>query len=123
MARVTSQRPFSRKITFLRFVDPNLYLFTVFSNQTRSALNCCEDLPNFQPVNSDLTPFREFWMMSAPKQSTLKLKSDICIFLVLIESHYILLIPNSFTRKVAYQVPTRVSHILIELNVICWHIY
>ena len=30
----------------------------------------CEDLSNFQPVNSDLRPFR----MAVPKQPTLKLK-------------------------------------------------
>ena len=44
----------------------NSILLTVFelfwhvSNQKRRALNFCEDVSNFQPVNSDMKPCRAF---------------------------------------------------------------
>ena len=60
MARVASQRFFFTKNDIFEFVDPHLYLFTFLSNQKKCALQFCEDLSNFQPVNSDLKPFRAF---------------------------------------------------------------
>ena len=42
------------------FVRPTFLFFCIFSIQKRHALKCCEDLPNFQPVNSDSRPFRAF---------------------------------------------------------------
>ena len=37
-----------------------LFLLYVFSNQTIHVLTCCEDLSNFQPVQSNLNSFRVF---------------------------------------------------------------
>ena len=50
------------------------YFFHHCSKQKKGAFYFCEDLSNFQPVNSDLRPFRVFWMMSVPKEPPLKLK-------------------------------------------------
>ena len=47
----------------------------MFSNQKRLALKFCEDLSNFQPVNSDLRPSRAFLDDVRIKQPTLKPKS------------------------------------------------
>ena len=42
-------------------------------------LNFCVDLSIFQPIKSDLRPFRVFLDDSVPKQPTLKLKYDLCV--------------------------------------------
>ena len=66
-------------VTRFNYISVFLVCFTClgyFSNQKRHALTFCEDLSNFQPVNSHLIPFRDFWMMSVPKQPGLKWKSD-----------------------------------------------
>ena len=45
------------------FFDQTLFVFSSFydaSNPKRRALKCCESVFNFQPMNSDLKPFRVF---------------------------------------------------------------
>ena len=59
MARVASQRFFHGK-WHIEFVWPAFVFFYICSNQKRHALKFCEDMSNFQPVNSDLRPFRAF---------------------------------------------------------------
>ena len=44
--------------TIFQQVKHYLRFWNMFSNQQRQALNICEDLSNFQPVNSNLKPFR-----------------------------------------------------------------
>ena len=44
----------------LMYVNEIWYVLSIFSNQKRRALKCCEDLSNFQPVNSHLRPLRSF---------------------------------------------------------------
>ena len=57
MARVASQRFLFTKHDIVVFFDP---LFYICSDQKKRALKICEHLSKFQPVNSDLTPFRVF---------------------------------------------------------------
>ena len=49
-----------------------------FSNQKRLALKNDADVSNFQPVNSDLRPFRETKDAAVQNQPSLKLKSAVC---------------------------------------------
>ena len=65
---------FTQKCHVWVFADPKLYFFTFYQIKKN-----CDDLSKFQPVNSDLRPFRAFWDDSVPKQPTLKLKSGRCL--------------------------------------------
>ena len=80
MARVASQRFVFTKNYIVVFLFDHIIISPHFSKQTKRALKFCEDLSKFQPVNSDLRPFRAFWMMSVPIQPTLKLKSGIHVY-------------------------------------------
>ena len=60
MARVASQIFFSHEKQHFEFFSTILSFSHLFSNQKRRAFKFCEDLSNFQPVNSDLRPFGAF---------------------------------------------------------------
>ena len=79
MAHVASQRfVFTQKRFFCVF-STILQFFHTFSNQKRRALKFCEDVSNFQPVNSDLRPFRGFSDDVGTK--TTPAKVEVCVLL------------------------------------------
>ena len=77
MARVASQKTFLKKNDIFAFVSTILSFFHILSNRKRRALKFCEDLSNFQPVNSDLRPFGWCPYQNNPRLSwSLQLESE-----------------------------------------------
>ena len=60
MARVASQKQKNHEQLHVRVFYHIIMLPTFVESKKQRALTFCEDLSKFQPVNSDLKPFREF---------------------------------------------------------------
>ena len=76
MAHVASQRFFTKNYMFV-FVSIMFGFFHIFSNSKRRALKFREDWSNFQPVNSDLRPFRAF--LDADGTKTAPAQVEVCL--------------------------------------------
>ena len=78
MARVASQRFFSRKTIFLCFFRPYCHFSIFFRIEKDAHWNFAKIGQNFSPWTPIWDHFVYFWIMSVPEQPPLKLKSEHC---------------------------------------------